>query len=224
MSKAVLVIFFSILLASCGAGYRLTNTHRNISNRIFGSADTLMINSYVICNSERNIKKNPIIPKGGLVLSINEDSVMTCFQQALEKAKIPVIRNQNGTNFCDDEFHRNVLVKDRKINHQKIIDIAKRSADNALVLVPVIYVDNVYEYRVIPSPSGFAFGGNIVRNVYLNIAIYIVENEEIVFFRSGWHGTNSNHESFDEEPIRQTQENWDKLVAMVMSDYLKRAR
>jgi hypothetical protein len=198
--------------------------NRKISNESLSGADRLYVKDYIICNSERDIKQNPIIPKGGLVLPINEDSVLACFQLALEKAKLPVLFNRNRDNFCDQEFHRNVRVRDRKINHQKIIEIAKNSPDSGLVMVPIIYIDNVYEYRVMPSPSGFAFGGNIVKNVYLSIAIYLVRDEKIVFFRSGRHYTYSNHETFEEEPKRQTQENWDKLVAMVMRDYLKRAR
>jgi len=54
--------------------------------------------------------------------------------------------------------------------------------------------------------------------------IYFIENDEIIYLKSAWFGpVSSETATYDEEPPKKLeQEHWDRLVRLVMSDYIKR--
>ena len=223
LRRIVLYTFIPLLFSSCVKYYKYTNRFRKITKSNYSFIDTVYVKDYILCNSLRNINKNFFYPKGGEVVPINEDSVLAHFENAFNKLNIFVQFDTVRNNNCDNEFHENVLIRDRKINHKKIIEISKKSK-RELVLVPYIYIDNIYENQIYFLSSGVPAGGDLVRNSYLNLGIYVLQNDKIIYFRSAHHFTISSHEDFEEEPKRQTQENWDKLVKMVMSDYIERLK
>ncbi len=225
MRTAIVTAFCLFLLmgsTACLRYYKFNNERRKVVGTSYERSDTLYIQHYVLCNSLRNIKKHPFYPIGGEVIPINEDSVVQQLFASLGKLPLRIGLKAQRENHCDSSFHRNLLIRDKKVDRSKLRALALQSGER-LVLVPFIYVDNAYENQINPLPSG-AISGSLVRNSFLNLAFYIYREGELVYFRSGFHTTVSRHETFEEEPKRQTQENWDKLVAMVMRDYLKRAR
>jgi len=223
LKNIILLILLAMLFGGCIRYYKYTNRNSRIVQSNYSLSDTVFVKDFILCNSLRNINKNIFSPKGGDMIAINEDSVLVHFKDSFQRLTIPVQFHTGSVNHCDSSFHRNVLVKDKITNHNTIKEISKK-ANERVVLVPLIYLDNVYENQMYFHSSGVAAGGDLIRNSYLNLAIYIINDGSIVYFKSGMHITISRHEDFEEEPKRQTQENWDKLVEMVMADYTQRAK
>jgi hypothetical protein len=226
MSRVKIIVLFFLsatLFSGCVKYYKFANKSRKIIKSSYSSIDSIYVKDYFLCNSLRDINKNMFSPKGGEVIPINEDSVLVHFRDAFNKLNIPVHFATTRINYCDSSFHENVLLNDKKVNHNLIKTISNKT-NKKLVLVPFLYIDNIYKNQIYFLSSGVPAGGDLVRNSYLQIGIYILNDKEIIYFRSGKHVVISSHQDFEEEPKRQTQENWDKLVEMVMRDYIKRMK
>lgn len=221
MRKVILFIFTLILVSSCVKYYKYTNRFRKITEKNYSLTDTIYVKDFILCNNSRDMNKllNPI----GDVVPINEDSVLSIFKNAVSKLGASIEFIPMGENHCDYDFHRNHHLSFRKMNIEKIMKIGNNLSGKT-VLLPVIYIENLYENQIYFLSSGVPAGGDLIRNSYLKIAMFILQDEEVIYFRSAKHGTISSHEDFEEEPKRQTQENWDKLVKMVMSDYIERLK
>jgi hypothetical protein len=215
------VVFLVIISTSCVRYYKQTNRCKKVTKSMYSNTDTIHFYNYVLCNNIRNMNK--LLSPIGDVVPINEDSVLTILRQSLINLNLPYFFSPENQNYCDSDFHKNHHLKFKKIDHKKILEISS-SKGGELVIVPIVYIDNLYENQIYLHSSGVPAGGDLVRNSYLKIGVYLLKNDEIIYFRSAKHFTISTHLDFEEKPKRQTQENWDKLVEMVMADYTQRSK
>lgn len=212
-----LFALLSLLLLSCSPyKYKLKYRTDHIVFKNYAKIDTIYVENFVLCNNLSRISINENI-------AINEDSVIAIFSNSIQLLNLPHFVNLKD-NLCDSEMHANRLLKLNKIDKYKII--CNSNSRDRLVMVPVLYIDNMSMKHLYVTSSGVPGGGEFLRDTFLKIAIYLVKNNEIIYLKSARYGpVSSETATFDEDPPNKLeQEHWDKLVELVMSDYVKRLK
>jgi hypothetical protein len=177
--------------------------------------DTVFVTNYISCYSSRNLFGKEHINAE----KFNTDSLFTHFEIALKNTGLLMKINENIKNNCDSVFHSYYKMNLKKIDQEKIKNLSSRSN---LTLVPFIYFHEFYRYSSYAT-SGGSGGGGLVKNTYLKMAIYLFKGEDLVYVRSGTHfGRDYYPDNIEEIQKGITQEKWDKLVNLVMRDYINR--
>jgi len=214
--KPVPILLIIILLfGGCSPNkFMFRNKSQHIILKSYEKIEEIYLEHYVICNNINRLTKNE-------VAEINEDSVLNIFSAALKKSNIKIIINSKE-NLCDSTSHFNVPVKLSKIDNDKITSIS--NPDSTLKLFPVIYINNRSLKHLYFTSNGIPGGGEYLRDTFLTIVIYLIKNNEIIYLKSARYGpVSSETATYDEEPPKKLeQEHWDRLVRLVMSDYIKR--
>ncbi len=211
------LVLLTIILPFVGCSpykYKVSDAKHHIKRKSYVRSEDIHLQNYVVCNNiNRRFRNKSVI--------VRYDSVLNILSDALEKSGIKIIRNE-GRNFCDSTFHFNTLVKLKKIDINKIISIA--NYDSTLTLIPVIYINNRSIKNSYITSSGIPDGGYYLRDTFLTIAVYLIKDNEIVYLKSAWFGpVSSRTATYNEEPLKKLeQEHWDKLVRLVMNDYIDR--
>jgi hypothetical protein len=214
--KSVPILLMVILIcAGCSPyKYKIINKRAQVVKDSY-SADTVFFQNFILCSNINTLFRNE-------QLIINEDSVLNVFINSVEKSGVSFVYESEGRNFCDEEFLKNKLIKAKNISTREIMEISK--PNGTLRAVPVIYINNRALKNRYFTSKGIPGGGGYLRDTFLNIMIYFIENDEIIYLKSAWFGpVSSETATYDEEPPKKLeQEHWDRLVRLVMSDYIKR--
>jgi hypothetical protein len=213
---AILVIFM-VFIGCSPNKYKITNKKAQIVKNSYSSSDTILFQNFILCNNINTLFNNK-------KLKINEDSVLNIFFASVEKSGVTFVHKNKGSNFCDEEFHKNKLIKVKNISKSKIIEISK--PNNTLKAVPFIYINNRSLKHLYFTSKGIPGGGEYLRDTFLNIIIYFIKDNEIIYLKSAWYGPVSSETALPDEapPKKLEQEHWDKLVELVMRDYIKRMK
>jgi hypothetical protein len=214
-----LIAIFSLvfIFISCTHNkLKIRDKKKHIIHNSYEKIDEIYIENYVLCNNINRWKRNEMV-------KINEDSILNIFNKALEKTKINIIRNEKE-NFCDNHFHYNIPLKLSKVDTKIIIN--SPTNDSRIRLFPIIYINNLSLKNIYITSSGIAGGGEYLRDTFLTIVIYLIKDSEIIYLKSARYGPISSETvTYDEKPPKQLeQEHWDKLVELVMRDYIKRLK
>ena len=221
MRKAGVFLILFLFLLGC-RDYRVTNRRYSVVKNY--SKSNICIQNYILCNNTRNVWN--IVELEGKNLELNTDSVFNVFKSAISKLELDIIIKDFNNNYCTNSFHSNHHLKIKNIDKEAILEVARYCTDAELILVPVIYLDNLYQRHIYFSSKGVPGGGYYMRDTFLNMVVYIVKNDEIIYLKSARFGPVSSETATPDEdpPKKLTQENWDKLVELVMRDYIKRLK
>ena len=209
---SIKIMLFTLLLQGCSP-YTHKNKRHYVIKQSYNENEVIYLENYVLCSTSRNTwKVEPI--------EINEDSLISIFKASLENLDVLIQYNPDKQNYCDSTFWQNPNLYAKKIDENKIIEIAN-SKNGELKMVPVINIDNSFRSHFFITPSRATGEGRYV-DKFLIILIYLVRGEEIIYFKSMFYG--ESKESHLSILNHVHQENWDKLVELVMRDYIKRLK
>jgi len=163
-------------------------------------------------------------------MPIDEDSVMKIVGKSFKKLKIPFVNNFDfGENHIDSAFYKNHVINIRHIDEGWIKEIAGNTKDKK-VLVPFIYIFNGITFTGFIGSGGVSGSSGFHLMTFLNLMLFIVENEEIVYSSQVLHTTERTWADSREEaealppaPLVK-QEHWDELLRLAMEDYIKRLK
>jgi hypothetical protein len=211
---AILTVF-SLFIGCSPNKFKLTNKRHHTAQKQYSQHNKIYIENYILCNNLARLFRNEIVP-------IEEDSILNIFSEALNQLNLPTVINYN-VNHCDSSFHANRRLKIKKIDDEELKKIADTNEDK-IVMLPIVYIDNISMKHSYVTSSGIPGGGTYLRDSFLKIAIYLIKNNEIVYMKSARFGPVSSETAtyYEEPPKKLEQEHWDRLVRLVMSDYIKR--
>jgi hypothetical protein len=211
-SRIYFLIFLSLSL-SCSDTRFVFKKYHYVKNSY--PLDTVFVADYISCYSLRSILHQKKFQK----IKFNSDSLFIHFKIALKNTGLLTKINEINKNHCDSVFHSNFKINLKKIDKEKINQVSK---DKNLILVPLIYFDDTYRYSSYVTAGGSG-GGGLIKCTYLKMAIYLFKGEDLVYVRSGIHfGRDYYPDNIEEIQKGITQEKWDKLVNLVMRDYINR--
>jgi hypothetical protein len=216
--QLIATLIVILLFAGCSPyKYKVTNKRAQIVKNSYSSADTIVFQNFIFCSNINTLFHNE-------ALNINEDSLLNIFFTSVENSGIQFVYNDEGRNFCDEEFQSNKLIKAKKIDKRKIFDISE--SNSTLSAVPFVYINNRALSNRYFTSKGIPGGGGYLRDTFLNMTIYLVKNDEIVYHKSAWFGpVSSETATYNEDsPKKLEQEHWDNLVRLVMLDYINRVQ
>lgn len=217
--KLISLVF--VLLIGC----KLSNTYipderRNyIINEKYSFKDTLFIKNYILYgNADVGTIHNP-----WKRVELNSDSLIDIFKISISKIEsINVCVNKPLFNRVkSDSYRSNPLLKYKKIDRNEIISLA-RIGLNEISLIPVINF-SFYSTRWSGSGQSDTYPRFIC---HFNIAVFIVKNEEIIYYKQMRYVEKVNSEfypyEFEDFHIPIPQKHWDGLVREVMKEYIER--
>lgn len=205
---------------------RLDSKKQHISKKQYAK-DSLAIVDYGLCISlveypNTMSLKGTQYDQSEYSIYFDHDSIFVHFLNALSMLDIPIRKESQHGSFCDSGLYRNFNMDIKKID---LNQIKANNKDKGLTLVPLLYLSSSHEKAIHFSLSGGASGGEYLKQTVLTIMIVILDGEEIIYLSSGKHFGKSYDSWNEKDPnTNMNQTHWDKLVAMVMRDYLKRAR
>jgi len=219
MFPRFLILCLSICFICSCKRYRFHNKQQHVINTRYEKGDTLLMSGYVLCNTLRNsykLKKEQEFEE-----YINLDSIFDIFQSSLTKLNLPIKFSENK-NGCDSLFRANWRMKIDETN--KNIAKLKTGNKDIVQLIPVVHVTNFYQKHVYVQ-NGLFGGGHYIKQTILELMIYVIKGEEVLYLRSGTYFGKS-YLSYDPKDTRTNleQEHWDKLVELVMRDYINRLK
>jgi hypothetical protein len=221
-----IVVCILILIGIKGCSPRLDFKKQHISKKEY-KRDTLFISDYSVCVSLSNSfhtlsLRNRQYDEKEFSIFFNKDSIFNHFTNALTLLNIPFKIRNSSNNFCDSALYVNWRMNIKKIDFEKI---KKNNKNDGLTLVPIIYLDNHHRTNTYMTSGGVIGGGELKKQTILTVLVVIIDGEEIIYLSSGKH-FGKEYEALDVKDTRTyiKQEHWDKLVELVMRDYIKRMK
>jgi hypothetical protein len=227
------LFFINVFISSCGLSrYESWQKRKQLIRKEYTIfKDTIYISDVILCNSYSKgfwgELKTP---------SINEDSVFNIFLSSLNKLSLPFKVVEKITFHCDPVFTQSsknfhmLTISDEEIRKLATLN------PNRYKMIPFIRL-NIQDVNFISvTASSYSPTGGSKRHPIVGIVVYLFENSELIYLRMfNFSGkpidiyTDENGRAFDlisENPVVNTieQKHWDKLVELVMRDYIKRMK
>jgi hypothetical protein len=230
MEKKIMIASITVLLLTiitgCHREFSRLNKGNSKVEKFYSHSDSLIIKNYVLYNSQAHAN----LSHNSLPIPIHEDSVMQVAWESFDKLDLPIVSHlEKGQNHIDSTFYKDYLIRIRKIDKEWIKEVAGESNDH-LVLVPVISILNKIGFTGFISSGGMAGSSGFIMNSFVNLIIFIVQNNEIIYISQIRHSSDttkansrSEAEAIPPAPL-VTQEVWDELVRLAMEDYIKRLK
>jgi hypothetical protein len=163
-------------------------------------------------------------------MPIDKDSVMKVVGKSFNKLEIPIVNKFHfGDNYIDSTFYKNHVINIRHIDEGWIKEIAGDTKYKK-VLVPFIYIFNGITFTGFISSGGVSGSSGFHLMTFLNLMVFIVEDEKIIYSSQALHTTErtwadsrAEAEALPPAPLVK-QEHWDELVRLAMEDYIKRLK
>jgi len=228
MRKSYIILLLSIcfLFSGCNKEYRKLSRKKSIKQPTYSLLDSIHLENYILYNTIshfsiiRDIKPMPI----------DTDSVMEIVGKSFYKFNIPIKYNFSiGNNNVDSAFYNIKVVNIKDINEDWIKEIAG-DTKGRLTLVPFIYIFNSISFTGYITSGGMAGNNGFHLMTFLNLMVFIVKNDEIVYSSQAlhttertWADTRAEAEALPPAPLVK-QEHWDELVRLAMEDYIKRLK
>jgi hypothetical protein len=205
-----------LFLCSC-ASQRLDGKRHHIVKKSY-PIDTILISDYISCYGLRNTIGIESTPP----TLFNKDSLFNHFEIALKNTDLVFKMDDNNLNQCDSIFHSYWAMKINQVDKKKIKSL---TTGKNLTLVPFIYFDDYYRKYIYFSSTGVAGGGGYIKKPYLKMIVFLLDGDNIIYARSAIHFGKGHHVNEKEDIDKViSQDHWDKLVELVMKDYIKRLK
>jgi hypothetical protein len=152
---------------------------------------------------------------------MNADSVFQIFKTSISNLDIPLCYDGENRNKFDSSFHRNWM---RPFNQQvinRVIEFIEESDKS--ILVPLIKIRHSHRSGTYITSAGVMHGSPYLLQNTLYLVVYIIKSGTIVYSRSALL-LGEEYSSDYHMTIKHTlkQQDWDKLVALAMNDYITR--
>ena len=159
-------------------------------------------------------------PNFRLKIDLNDDSLYNILKGSLSKLKLPIHYKSNKTNYSNLSYFIDKYLPYEKINKSLIFKSANSFNDKHLIF-PVLQL--YFRQRINFDPSITVYPRYYC---YLSLAIFIVKNREVLYYKQVRHEEVVNKEyhpyEFEDYHVPISQENWDGLVKEVMKEYIER--
>jgi hypothetical protein len=231
MNKLIIFVIVIALemLSSCTTRYESWQKKSQIIKREYGYNNIqFSIEDIIICNNYKkglwsNVQK----------IEINVDSIVEIFRASLNKINFHVSFSNNLKFHCDSLFEpSNSNIRMITMDENKITELSKINP-NRFKLIPFIRLNNFDVTFISPTASSGSPAGGMKRHSRVGVVIYLFDNDELIYLRmynfSGKvinvyedeHGNILDEDT--DKPVKSTieQKHWDKLVELVMRDYIK---
>jgi hypothetical protein len=203
------------MFASCAVPAYIYRRHK-VVQEVYRE-DTIVLGDNVFCSN--------IMGKWGymrqLSLDVNEDSLFQVFQSSLSRLNLNLEFEKDYQNRCDSTFRfdRKAVFEDEALAHVLSLEGDK----GKLRLIPVIHYSHSYKSGTYISGSGVMDDLGYAKQIILTLSIVIAKDNTILY-RSTAITIGEKHRSYDPLEIKHnlTTEDWDKLVALAMNDYITR--
>jgi hypothetical protein len=215
----ILTIF--LISISCSSVYIKNKQKRNqIIAKQYSIQDSIVLHDAIICGNYRKGWRYSNEP-----LEINQDSIFQVFSTALSKLQLFVDVCPKVNYHCDSSFQANYLMNLKQVDKEKLLEIAAAMGLSKAIMVPVIYIDTWDVKRIGVTASSGGTVENELRDSHVKILISIIKETDIVYQRLIQFSAKSIDLSMPNHPITTIeQKHWDKLVELVMRDYIKRMK
>lgn len=221
-----IVLTVLTMLNGCHKEFSKLNKGFSTTEKFYSYPDSLTIKNYILFNSQAHAN----LSHNSKYIPINEDSVMQVIEKSFEKLDLPIFSQvREGKNHIDSAFYQDYLIRIRKIDEDWIKEVAGDS-NGCVTLVPFISILNKIGFTGFISSGGITGGDGFIMNSFVNVIIFIVDNDEIIYSRQIRHSSErtladsrAEAEALPPAPL-VTQEVWDELVRLAMEDYLKRLK
>jgi hypothetical protein len=151
--------------------------------------------------------------------NFNHDSIISNFSISLNQLDLNYIKSDIQISLCDSNLYSNYRMLINSINTDNLKSIG---ASNGFRILPIVYLDNRYRRFAVVGSSGTFTGGHYVKQTVLRLLILIIDGDEIIYLRSAKYFGDEIHTSDPKEKYSAIeQKHWDKLVELVMRDYIK---
>jgi len=213
MRRTVLIIILLFCGTSCSK-YVITNRCHHIVQKNYSKPDKIVVKDAIICADAGAVFNK--------TTEVNRDSVFDLLLNSLQKLPINIER-KNGNRYCNSQFVKNSKLKFRRFNFQELNSLIGNEEGD--FLIPVINIQFVTFRNMYVTSTGAIGNGGFTKGINLQLAILIFRNDKLIYFKSRVFISDSvtddnSHQSTN--PIQR--ENWDKLVYLVMEDYIKRIK
>jgi hypothetical protein len=156
-----------------------------------------------------------------LSLDVNEDSLFQVFQSSLSRLNLNLEFEKDYQNRCDSTFRfdRKAVFEDEALAHV----LSLKGDKGKLQLIPVIHYSHSYNSGTYFTASGAMGDAGYEKRAMLCLSIIRAKGDDILYRR--YVATmGETHRSYDPLEIKHnlTTEDWDKLVALAMNDYITR--
>ena len=203
------MILLEVFISSCQ--YRKTNKRHHYVQKQYSKKESIILKDAIICANKGDFRIRHF--------DINPDSAFVVFINSFKKLPVEFIIKQSKI-YCNKEFLVLGMVKFRKFDFEELLSMIGEETNT--VLIPVIN----YNYITRGSPIVGFTPDPLEKNVFIDLAVLVFRNKELVYFKSRLFITepvvvNNSDQSID---FSIKQENIDTLVQLTMKDYLERMK
>lgn len=217
--KYLLLLIFVLTLTRCSDSfYRKDNVIHYVKKKRY-DLETVVLKDYVFQSV-----LSPGLIRTNHVDDLRQDSVFNIFTNALKKTDLNVSIDSINTNKVDKEFTDNIYMKYRKINLDKIFQMAENNEDR-VVMVPIMSINSYYTGSTSVAASSDAFSHSKIYNTILSLTVFLIKNREIIYFKSIHSGISEKVKDYEQENrAKLPVDLWNKLVKAVLKDYIERVK
>lgn len=221
--KAKLIFTFIVLIAFGCSPYKWTD-RRNLLLKDEYCSDTVVLQDFVFCSVLRQElkfsfqkKRDLPYPEHSIINAIEERFFVNNLKFKSEKLKI-----LEGQNKCDTIFRSLRAFRMNEEIKQAMLEISKNNQGKTQ-LIPYIFFEETFKIRYGYIGNIFNPGGMTNRSI--QVAMIIVENNEIVYIKTDQHFGKSHYVESREEvaPILDFSI-LQELIASTLEDYFERIK
>jgi hypothetical protein len=222
----IILIVFLFLFSGCNKEFRTLSKSRSTKQSAYAAADSVHLENYILYNTVSHLS----FTRNNKPMPIDKDSVMEVVGESFKKLEVSFVDNFHlGDNHIDSIFYQNQVIKIKHIDKNWIKEVAGDTKGRK-VLVPFIYIFNRITFTGYITSGGMAGSSGYHLMTFLNLMVFIVEDDDIVY--SGqtlhtsertWANSREEAEAIPPAPLVR-QEHWDELVRLAMKDYIKRVK
>ena len=217
MFKRLFFFIGFLFFYSCSYNGFYFENKRNFQFKESYSNDTLVINDYILFGTYRRKR----LDYG--IVRLNNDSLFTVFKEAINKTELPIYFESKGRNLSNKKIIERYHSRFKHINLEdiKIYANVKDVGDSKQTIIPVI------KYNYHSENDCGAAGCDRYYITHLSLAIYILENNKVIYYKKMRCVEKSDfsipdYYNYYQVPI--PPDNWDGLVKEVMKEYINRLK
>ncbi|EON76139.1 hypothetical protein ADIS_3267 [Lunatimonas lonarensis] len=212
------------IVSGCVKDYRKLSRGKSTVLKSYSPNDTLVVSDYIFYNTRTHLS----FGAENEPMEMNSDSVMQILVASFKNLGAPIQdRLELGKNHIDSTFIKKYVVRTRRVNSDWIKEVAGQSK-GTYKLIPFLYILNRIAFTGYITSGGMSGSNGFYLVTYLNLIVYIVHENEIVYSSQALHTSELMRTDTRREAealpsaIMITEENWQELARISMEDYFKR--
>jgi hypothetical protein len=229
MNKGILIIILLLqLLSSCTTRFDSWQKKSQIIKKEYpNSKESICIPDIILCSYYKKGLWTQI-----QTIDLNRDSIVEILKLSLNKLDLNLSFSNIIRYHCESVYTPNNKNFYMNINPDEMVKLKSLNSCR-FNLIPFIRIVNQDITFITPTASSGSPAGGMKRDPMVGIVVYLFDNNELIYLRrfnfSGKvinvykdeHGNILDEDT--DKPVKSTieQKHWDKLVELVMRDYIK---